>query len=166
MALRHDREVLGISQRKVGPLVSAYVVAGEAGASSESPPDAARPTSDFFAGDRPDGPGVGNRWSFEPAFRTADAAAVAGAAQQRVAQSARHRTVLDTWLLPAVRPGTVVRLDELPSGLAAGPHWVERVTHSIGPRGATSRILLAEGGPAFDPLAMLASLAGALGSLL
>jgi hypothetical protein len=166
LALRHDREVRHITQRQVGTDVESYVVAGEAGASSASPPDAARPTSDFFAGDRPDGPGAGTRWSFEPVFRTADAAAVAAAARTRSAQSARHRTTLDTWLLPALRPGVVLRIDELPDGLAGGPHWVERVTHRLGPTGATTRCRLAEGGPAFDPLALLGSLAGALGSLL
>lgn len=166
VALRHDREVLQLSQRKVAAPIASYVVAGEAGASSESPPDAARPTSDFFAGDRPDGPGAGSRWSFEPVFRTPDSAAVAGAALSRAATSTRHRTKLDAWLLPALRPGTVVRIDNLPDGLAGGPHWVERVTHRLGPNGATTHARLAEGGPAFDPMALLGSLVGAVGSLL
>lgn len=166
VALRFDREIVRLDQRKVAADVESYVVAGEAGASStSSPSDAARPTSDFFAGDRPDGPGVGSRWSFEPVFRTADAAAVAGAARGRAAASARHRTTVDTWLLPALRPGTVLRIEELPDGLVGGPHWVERVTHRIGPAGATTRCRLAEGGTAFDPLALLGSLAGTLGSL-
>ena len=166
LALRHDRELLRISQRKVAAPVAEFVVAGEAGASSASPPDAARPTSDFFAGDRPDGPGPTVRWSFEPALRTPEAAAVAGAALRRTATSRRHRTTLDAWLVPALRPGMVVRLDELPDGLAAGPHWVERVVHRVGPGGATTSAHLAEAGAAFDPLALLGSLAGALGSLL
>ena len=150
VALRHDREVLRISQRTVAGATT-YVVAGEAGAGSAAPPDAARPTSDFFAGDRPDGPGVGTRWSFEPALRTPDAAAVAGAPRGRTAGSLRHRTTLDAWLVPALRPGTVVRLDELPDGLAAGPRWVDRVVHRVGPGGATTSARLAEAGAAFDP---------------
>jgi hypothetical protein len=166
VALRNDREVLHAFQRKVVAAYESYVVAGESAASSTAPPDAARPTSDFFAGDRPDGPGAGSRWAFEPALRTARDAAVAGAARQRAATSTRHRTTLDTWLLPALRPGTVVRLDELPGGMASGPHWVERVTHRLSPSGGMTRCRLAEGGPAFDPLALLGSLAGALGSLL
>ena len=121
------------------------------GRRSAAPPDAARPTSDFFAGDRPDGPGVGTRWSFEPALRTPDAAAVAGAARGRTAGSLRHRTTLDAWLVPALRPGTVVRLDELPDGLAAGPHWVERVVHRVGPGGATTSARLAEAGRRLRP---------------
>ena len=84
----------------------------------------------------------------------------------RTAGSLRHRTTLDAWLVPALRPGTVVRLDELPDGLAAGPHWVERAVHRVGPGGATTSARLAEAGAAFDPLALLGSLAGAVGSLL
>ena len=132
VALRHDREVLRISQRTVAGRQRPTSSPARRAPASAAPPDAARPTSDFFAGDRPDGPGVGTRWSFEPALRTPDAAAVAGAARGRTAGSLRHRTTLDAWLVPALRPGTVVRLDELPDGLAAGPHWVERVVHRVG----------------------------------
>jgi hypothetical protein len=166
LALRHDREVLDIAQRLVTGPVFAQVVAGESGATSTSPPDAARPTSDFFAGDRPKGPGVDSRWTYEPALRTPDAAAVAGAARARHAAAARRRTYLRTWLVPALRPGAVVRLDELPGGLTAGPHWVERVVHRVGPAGATSESRLAEAGPAFDPMALLGALAGAIGGML
>lgn len=166
LALRHDREVVQVRQRRLGASNPSYVVTGESGAASAAPPDAARPTSDFFAGDRPDGPGVGSRWIFEPALRTPEAATLAAAALARAAGSARLRTTLDAWLVPALRVGTVVRLDELPDGLVPGPHWVERVVHRIGPRGATTRASLCEAGPALDPSALLGALAGAVGSLL
>jgi hypothetical protein len=163
VAIRYGREVIAMSQRKVATPITSYVVVGEAGASSASPPDSARPTSDFFAGDRPEGPGAGSRWTFEPAFRTPDDAAVAGAAQSRTATSTSHRTTLEAWLLPAVRAGSVVRIDDLPDGLSGGPHWVERVSHRLGPNGATTTAHMAEGGEAFDPMALLM---GALGGLL
>jgi hypothetical protein len=163
LALRHDREVLGIVQRLVSDPIAAHVVAGEAGASATSPPEAARPTSDFFAGERPKGPGADSRWTYEPVLRTPDSAAVAGAARARLAAAVRRRTDLRTWLVPGLRPGAVVRLDELPEGLTAGPHWVQRVVHRVGPGGATSESRLAEAGPAFDPTALLV---GAIGGLL
>lgn len=163
LALRHDREILAISQRLISNPISAQVVAGESGATSASPPDAARPTSDFFAGDRPPGPDADSRWTFEPVLRTPDTAAVAGAARARQATANRRRTFLNAWLVPGLRPGAVVRLDELPDGLTAGPHWVDRVVHRIGPGGATSDARLAEAGPAFDPMALLL---GAIGDLL
>jgi hypothetical protein len=162
LALRYGREVVRLDQRKVATPITTYVVAGEAGASSASPPDAARPTSDFFAGDRPEGPGAGSRWSYEPAFRTPDDAAVAGAALGRLATSTSHRTTLQAWLLPAIRPGSIVRIDDLPAGLSGGPHWVDRATHRLGPGGATTTARMAEGGDAFDPMALLAGVLGAL----
>ena len=49
-----------------------------------------RPTTDFFTGNRPDGPGLNQRWRFEPALRTVKAAGTAGAALQRQYASSRE----------------------------------------------------------------------------
>lgn len=165
VALRYGREIVSLRQRRVTTSVRSYVVAGEAGASNPAPPEASRPSSDFFAGDRPEGPGPGSRWTFEPALRTPGSASIAAAAKLRSVTSTRLRTTLDAWLLPALRPGSVVRLDDLPDGVG-GVHWVERVTHHLGPAGASTTARLAEAGPAFDPTALLSAAAGALGSAL
>jgi hypothetical protein len=163
LALRFGREPITLTQTRRAAPVAAFVVAGEGGGSSPDPAEALRPSTDFFAGDRPDGPSPDSRWSFEPALRTAEGANTAGAARLRTYQSSRHRTALDAWLLPALRPGTVVSFEEVPDGLARGPFWVERVRHRVSASGATTRASLAEGGEAFDPMALLA---GALGGLL
>jgi hypothetical protein len=165
LALRYGREIVSLRQRRVAVPVRSQVVAGDPRASSPAPPEASRPTSDFFAGDRPAGPGPGSRWTFEPALRTPESASIASAARQRSATSTQLRTMLHAWLLPALRPGTVVRLDDFPDEVGGGLHWVERVTHRVGPAGSTTTARLAEAGPAFDPMALLASAAGAIGSV-
>lgn len=167
LALRFGREPVALRQQRSASRTQAFTVAGEAGASTPSAPEAVRPTTDFFAGDRPEGPSASVRWSFEPALRTPEVAATAGAAQGRLYASARHRSDLTAWLLPVLRPGTVLSFEDVPDGLARGPFWVERVRHSLHPAdGGVTRARLSEGGESFGPGSLLAGLAGAIGGLL
>lgn len=166
LALRYGRELIALRQRKAPAPLDGFVVAGEGGASSASSPDALRPTTDFFAGSRPDGPGPTSRWAFAPALRTAKDAATAGAALQRLYAATRERGTLDAWLLPKLRPGTVIEIHDLPDPMAQGPYWIESVRHRVTPLGATTRARYVKGGDAFDPSALIGALAGALGSLL
>jgi hypothetical protein len=165
VALRFGRELVAIQQAAVLDPAVADVVAGESGTGDASAPEALRPTTDFFAGDRPDGPSADHRWTFEPALRTTGAAAVAGAARARAARSTRGAASFDARLLPALRPGTVLEVQDLPSGLTRGPFWVEGVRHRIDASGATTRVRLGGGGDRFDPSSLLGSLAGAIGGL-
>jgi hypothetical protein len=165
VALRYGRELLAIEQRRTNTPVASFVVAGEAGAGSHSDTGAMRPVTDFFAGNRPDGPSRSDRWSFEPALRTAHGAATAGAARKRSVSAALERGVFTAFLQPALRPGTVAEIQESPAGLPGGPVWIGGVHHEIGPRGARTSARFFRGGDAFDPAALLGSLAGALGGL-
>lgn len=162
LALRYGRELVSIDQESRSAPIESFVVAGESGAGSTSVPEAARLATGFFGGDRPDGPSLASRWSSEPALRTAAAAASAGAARQRAYGTSRFRGHFDSFLLPQLRPGTIVEIQDLPDGLATDLIWLRRVRHVVGPRGATTRADFAKGGDAFDPLALLGSLAGAL----
>ena len=166
LALRYGRELVALRQRRLPSPVDGFVVAGESGASSASSDDALRPTTDFFGGSRPDGPGATSRWTFAPALRTAKDASTAGAALKRQYGATRERGTLDAFLLPKLRPGTVLEIHDLPGGFSKGPYWLESVSHRVTPRGATTRARYVKGGDAFDPGALLGALAGAIGGLL
>jgi hypothetical protein len=162
LALRYGRELLAVEHLEAEP-PPPVVVAGEAGAGSASAPEALRPTSDFFAGSRPDGPSAEAVWRFEPALRAAAAAQTAAAALGRERSTAQRRAHLEAFLLPALRPGTVLEIQDLPEGFGGGPVWLDRVRHVVKPGGARTTARFRPGGDAFDPMALLGSLAGALG---
>jgi hypothetical protein len=162
VALRYGREVLALGERRCVPAADAWVVAGEAGGGSAGVPEALRPTSDFFAANRPDGPSLRHVWRFEPALRTSAAAAGAGAALARAAAAAERRGTLLTALAPALRPGTVVEVQDLPDGIEGGPLWLDHVIHHLGPDGGWSRARTWQGGGAFSAAGLL----GSLGALL
>lgn len=165
VALRYGRELTGFRiQESAKP--PAVTIAGESGASDGGSPDALRPTQDFFAGSRPDGPGFETEWGWEPALRTAADAAMAGAARQRRLSAAQSSGRLDAFLVPKLRPGVVIEVQDLPNGLGSGPYWLETVRHRIGPDGATTSARVMRGGDSFDPLALLGSLGGALAGAL
>ena len=166
VALKYGRELTALEQRKGPTTIQSFTVAGESGAGDASSPDALRPTTDFFAGNRPAGPSKGNCWRSEPALRTVQAAASAAAAAQRTYNAGRERGAFTAFLQPDLRPGTVFEIRDAPDALPAGPMWIEGLVHTIGRDGAVTRARFCKGGDSFDPLALLGSLAGALKSLL
>jgi hypothetical protein len=166
VALKYGRELLAIDGLEASTRIESFVVAGEAGAGTASAPESLRPKSDFIGGSRPDGPNATAVWSWEPALRTPAAAQTAGASRTRLYKSKRRRANIEAFLLPALRPGVVVEIQELPDGLPTGPLWIDRVSHRITPGGAVTRARLWGGGDAFDPTSLLGSLAGAIGGLL
>ena len=165
-ALRYGREIVSLQADRLTSVVDAFTVAGEAGAGDASTPEVARLTTDFFAGNRPQGPGLGNRWSFEPALRTVKAAGTAGAARKRHYVSGREAGRFKAFLLPQLRCGTVLEIQDLPDGLPGGPVWVSWVEHRLGQGTASTSVGFRQGGDRFDPMALLGSLAGLGGGLL
>jgi hypothetical protein len=162
LALKYGRELLGLDQSRFFSSINSFVVAGESAAGSTDSPDALRPTTDFFAGNRPDGPSAGNIWRFEPALRTAQAAGTAGAARSRLYKSGRQGGTLEAFLQPKLRPGTVFEIQELPEPLLKGPFWIRDVTHRLSRERSYSRACFNIGGSDFDPAALLGSLLGSL----
>jgi len=161
-ALRHGRETLAVRQCQGAENIEAIVFAGESAAPSASAATALRPVSDFFAGNRPDGPDLRHRWHFVPALRTATAAAKAGAAALRQQRAMLRRGVLEVFLQPALRPGAVFEVQDQPAGLERGPFWLTGVIHRLTPAGGRSRLHYAGGGAAFDPAALLGALLGSV----
>jgi hypothetical protein len=165
LALRYGRELLAIRQESRPSSVDSFVVAGESGAGSTSAPEALRPSTDFFAGNRPDAPARAARLASAPALRTAAGAASAGASQQRGYAASRFRGSFDAFLLPLLRPGTIVEMHDLPGAMSGDLIWLRRVSHVVRRDGAVTRAAFARGGDAFDPMALLGSLAGALAAV-
>jgi hypothetical protein len=142
VALRNGREVLRFEANQAAAPLQGFVVAGEAGAGSASAPEAQRPTTDFFGGSRPPGPSAEQVWRWEPALRTAAAARTAGAALDRRYDATRKGATIQTLLAPALRPGTVLEVQDLPDGMDGGALWADRVTHrlSAGTASTTARV--------------------------
>jgi hypothetical protein len=156
-ALRYGRDLLSFDLESKSAAIETFVVTGEAGAGSASAPEAHRPTTDFFNGNRPDGPDATSSWTSAPALRTARSAATARAADKRAYGAARVRGNFTSILQPALVPGLAVDIRELPTSLPRSVLWLRRVRHSIGAQGATTRADFFRGGSSFDPAALLGS---------
>ena len=66
VALLYGREVLWMQTDRFDSSVDGWTVAGEGGAGSGSAPEALRSSTDFFAGNRPRGPGAASDGDSSP----------------------------------------------------------------------------------------------------
>jgi hypothetical protein len=107
-------------------------MAGNGPAGSADAPDALRPTTEALPGDAPK-PGPEAVWSPAPVLRTPDAALTATKAATATTSAAVTRIQARCFLLPALRPGTVVEVQSLPDELSGGPWLVTRVVHRLKP---------------------------------
>jgi hypothetical protein len=165
LALRYGREILAVERTRRAAPVQSFTVAGESGTGTASSLDAHRMVTDFFAGNRPDGPARSAIWEWQPALRTVSAAAMAGTARLRAYASARDAGKLTAILIPSARPGTVIQMQDAPDGLPEGPVWISRVRHRLTAEQAVSSIWFSDsGGP--SAAGLLGSAASAVGSLL
>jgi hypothetical protein len=98
-------------------------------------------------------------------LRTSAAAASAAAALQRTYNSSREAGKMEAFLQADLRPGTILEIQELPNQLPSNPLFVYRVQHSLDANGGRTQAYFSKGGDAFDPLALLGSLGGLIGSL-
>jgi hypothetical protein len=165
VSLRYGREVLLLDGTGRFAPIESFTVAGESGAGSAAAPDARRPSTDVFNGNRPDGPSGTARWEWQPALRTVSAAASAGAARERAYGAFRDTGKVTTILQPALRPGVVIEIQDAPSGLPQGPVWIWRTRHSVSRDGAITIAWFASGGGAGSAQALLGSAASAAAGL-
>ena len=130
--------------------------AGPAGA-----PNALIPATEAISGDAPD-PSATVRWRPEAALRSQGAQRAAAAAADSAHGASGQKLTATCWLLPAIRPGDLIEVQDLPDSIAGGPWLITNVQHHVGPRGATTRLhaVSGEGG------GLLSGLLGALGGLL
>ncbi len=165
LALRYGRELLAIGNTEFARPVESFTVVGESGADDAGSDDAFRLSTDFFKGNAPDAPSLTSRWRAEPALRTAEGAARAGAATQRLYKSGGQRGAFEAFLQPELRPGTIVQIQDLPSGLPGGPLWLHSIHHRLRADGARTAARFYQGGDSFNPAGLLGALASLVGGL-
>jgi hypothetical protein len=134
-ALKYGRDFTAyeMSERAAAPAQLVAVGAGAAGAPDA--PDALRPTVEPLTGDGPD-PGPDAVWRPEPVLRTPTAVSTASAALTAYATSWARRLHARCVLLPALRPGTVLDVQDVADGL-----WLlNRVEHHLTARAMRTEI--------------------------
>jgi hypothetical protein len=105
-------------------------------------------------------------WTAALALRTPAAASTALRAAEAAAAGAASRLRAHCFLLPALRPGSVVQVQGLPDGVPAGPWLVLRAVHRLtatdGGSTAFEGVAAGTAGTAGGLLAAAAELAGSL----
>jgi hypothetical protein len=166
LALLWGRELVRyeVHHSPPGPAQPVAVGFGPAGSTSE--PGVLRPSHDALSNGAAD-PGPDALWEPSPVLRVP--AAVRTATEAAAARSAASGTRLTAtcFLLPAVRAGAVVEVQQVPDGLDGGPWLVTGITHQLRADGGGSSVITAEtAGAAASAGGLLSSLVGAVGGLL
>jgi phage protein D len=165
-ALKHGREFVEYEVRRAKARAVA-VPAGNGPSGSTDAPNALQQGDAALPEDAPR-PGAGAIWRAAAVLRTPSAASAALEASAK--KTAAEATLLYArcWLLPALRAGQVVEIQELPDGVDAGPWLLTRVTHRLHPRhGATTTIEAVSAAAAGSLLdSLLGAALGAVGGLL
>jgi hypothetical protein len=158
-ALRYGRELLAYQVSDTTP--GAFTVPIGAGAGPAGDPRALLPVTEALSGSAPE-PEARVRWRAEAALRSPGAQRAAADAAEVAHGAAAQRLTATCWLLPSLRPGDLIEVQDLADGIGGGPWLVSHVQHRVGPTGATTRFdaVAGEGG------ALLAGLLGGLGGLL
>jgi hypothetical protein len=165
-ALRFGRELVEYEVRDEPPPDLRRVAVGSGTAGSPEAPDALRPSLDPLTAGAPD-PGPGAVWRPTPVLRTPGAVSTSSGALEAGAAAGGSRIRATCFLLPALRPGAVVRVQDLPDGLSGGPWLVTRVSHRLDPRAGGSTAFEGEAaGPGAGLGSLMGTAAAAAGSLL
>jgi hypothetical protein len=164
LALRYGRELSAYQVQDMPGPPARRAVVGHGAAGSASAPDALRPSAEPLAGNAP-APGRDAVWRAVGALRVPKAAATASAGAQASAAAAGKRLRARGFLMPALRPGLVIEVQELPGGLSGGPWIVTRVSHRLRPSQAGATSFEAVSGEGGGLGALLASALAAIGGL-
>lgn len=164
-ALRYGREIQRCETQRAQLVNGQRFAIGFGPAGSASAPDALRPTTGALPADAASG-GAGVRRTPKPVLRSAGSASAASRALQVTAAARAERLVAHCWLLPALRPGDVIEVQDLPDALAGGPWLLDRVEHRVSAgRGCTTLYAQSAGasGTRLDAaLGAVAAIGGAL----
>lgn len=161
IALRYGRELADYDVRALAPPTAPRIAVGH-GAGTPSAPDALRPTVEPLNGGAADPPDA--VWLPTPALRSPAGVQAAGDGLAAAAAAATVRLRATCWLQPALRPGTLVEVQDLPDHLDAGPWYVTDVRHTVDPHRGARTVIVAEAGgaAAVGLLALAGSLLGGL----
>jgi hypothetical protein len=162
-ALKFGREFTRYEAGPVKAVNPQRFAIGFGPAGSGGAPDALRPTIDILPDSAPDG-GVSVRRIATPFLRVPSAAAKASQSLQSAAAARTKTLTAHCFLLPALRPGDVVEVQELPEGIDAGPWMITEVRHKYANGAGETRIMAELAGASGGSL--LGGLLSAAGSLL
>jgi hypothetical protein len=165
-ALKYGREVVTYETRSAGALSPKRFAMGFGPAGSGGADGALRPSVSAIPGSAEDG-GVGVWRMTAPLMRVPSAATTASGALQSGAAAQTERVTANCFLLPSLRPGTVIEVQELPDGLSTGPWLLTCVQHTFD-RGSGTTRFWGETASASSSLLgdLLGAAAGAIGGLL
>lgn len=165
VALLYGRELLECTVRDA-PVRASRVPIGNGPAGNTSAPDALRFTTGPLPEDAP-APGADARWVAAPVLRTPAASVAAGDAWRAAQAGAGRRLRARGFLMPALRPGMAIEIQELPGAIADGTWLLTRVVHRVRPQDAGTTTIEAESLAAASGLPGVgAGAAAAAGSLL
>jgi len=165
VALLYGREISEARvRRRPAPSVQRFTI-GSGPAGSANAPDALRHTTSRLPGNAAT-PGVSAVWEPNHVLRVPSAAVNASSAASAIFAAKATTITSRCFLLPKLRPGKVIEIQELPNGLSGGPWMLTRVEHRLSPTGGGATIFegVSAGEGGFG--GVLAALAGAIGGLL
>ena len=164
LALRYGRDLLEYEVRDLPGAAVQRMMIGFGGAGSAAAPDALRPSVDALPANAP-APGTAALWTPAPVLRVPKAAATASAGADVRAGAHARRVRARCTLLPRLRPGMVIEVQDIPDGLSGGAWIVTRVTHRLRPGQGGGTIFEGVSGESGGLGALLASALAAVGSL-
>jgi hypothetical protein len=132
-ALRYGREILEYRVTEQSEPVGQRIAVGSGPAGTAEAPEALQQGTDPLPASAPS-PGADAVWEPFPLLRTPRAATAASQALQVASRAEATRLTARGFLLPAMRPGLVVEVQDLPEGRSGGPWLLIRVTHRLDPR--------------------------------
>lgn len=163
MALLHGRELVRCAVTRAAPPGAARVAAGNGPAGATGAPDALRLTAAALPHGAPAAGGTA-RWRAAPMLRTPAAASGASQALATVDAGRATRMRAECILLPALRPGVLIEVQDLPEALGEKVWRITRVRHRVTGRSAVTTFDAVRAGS--GGLGLLGAALGALGALL
>lgn len=133
MALRYGRELLHYEVREQPGPASQPVRIGQGPAGSADAPDALRPTLEALPGNAPVAGPDAVRQSVA-ILRTPNTAQTASQAAAIATAAQAQRVFATCFLVPQLRPGIVLEIQDLPHNLGSGPWLLTRVVHRLNPQ--------------------------------
>jgi hypothetical protein len=129
-ALRYGREIVSCEIREQNVPATRRVMVGNGPAGSADAPDALRQTLQALPGNAP-APGKDAIWQPAAILRTPATASDASAAAETAVAACGKVIQANCFLLPELRPGMVVEIQELPDPLSGGPWLLTQVKHDL-----------------------------------
>lgn len=165
LAMKYGREIVTCEISTGAEPSAKRIRTGSGPAGSAMAPNALRPTKGPLPSGASD-PGGGAIWTPSAILRTPTAAATAGAAADLAAASAATRIRATAFLVPALRPGVVVDIQDLPGTMSGGPWMLTRVTHTLDAREGGRTEFEGEQASSLDLAALAGAALSAIGGLL